>query len=114
VRLLGRMRVNAATYREGCLEEQERILGGMRGNAATFREGCLEEWERILGRRGVNAATFREGYYGSSGELLRQIGRIPGNIGSAYIIINRRDCCRKREGMLRHLGKFAATKGENL
>jgi len=80
------MRGNAATHREGYLEEQERLLGGMGGNATTHREGYLEEWERILGRRGGNAATFREGYYGSSGELLRQIGRIPGNIGNAYII----------------------------
>lgn len=94
------MRVNAATDGEGCLEEWERVLGEMGGNAATDWEGCLEEWERILGRRGVNAATFREGYYGSSGELLRQIGRIPGNIGDVYIIIigelvaaKRRGCC---------------------
>ena len=49
---------------------------------------------------GGNAATFREGYYGSLGELLRQIGRITGNIGSAYIIIigeivavKGRECC---------------------
>ena len=33
----------------------------MRGNAATNREGYLEEQERLLGRIGGNAATFREG-----------------------------------------------------
>ena len=53
---------------------------------------------RLLGRMRVNAATFREGYYGSSGELLRQIGRITGNIGSAYIII---------------IGEIIAVKGRN-
>ena len=43
---------NAATFREGYLEEQERILGKVGVNIATHWEGCLEEWERILGRRG--------------------------------------------------------------
>ena len=92
----------------------------MRVNAATDGEGCLEEQERILGRRGGNAATFREGYYGSSGELLRLIGRITGNIGSAYIIIigeivavKGRDaathwevCCDKRGESLGAMGKY--------
>ena len=59
------MRGNAATHREGYLEEQERILGKVGVNIETHWEGCLEEWERILGRRGVNAATFREDYCGS-------------------------------------------------
>ena len=68
----------------------------------------------------VNAATFREGYYGSSGELLRQIGRITGNIGSAYNIIigeivaaKRRDaatyrevCCDKWGESLGAMGKY--------
>jgi hypothetical protein len=36
---------------------------------------------------GGNAATYWEGYFDSTGELLRQIGRIPGNIGDVYIII---------------------------
>ena len=31
-----------------------------------------------------------------------------------HILYNRRDCCRKRERILLHIGKFAATKGENL
>ena len=59
----------------------------MGGTAATYREGCLKEWESILGRMKGTVATDWEGYFNSSGELLRQIGRIPGNIGDVYIII---------------------------
>ena len=54
----------------------------------------------MLGKVGVNIATDWEGYFDSSGELLRQIGRIPGNIGDVYIIIigeliaaKGRECC---------------------
>ena len=68
---------------------------------------------RLLGRIRVNAATFREGYYGSSGELLRQIGRITGNIGSAYIIIigeiiaaKGRECSDKRGESLGAMGIY--------
>ena len=59
----------------------------MGGTAATYREGWLEEWERILGGMKGTAATYWEGYFGSKGDLLRHIGRIPGNIGDVYIII---------------------------
>ena len=47
---------------------------------------------------GGNVATHREGYCGSSGELLRQIGRIPGNIGDVYIIIIGELVAAKRRG----------------
>lgn len=50
------------------------------------------------------AATDWEGYFDSSGELLRQIRRIPGNIGDVYIIkigelvaVKRRDAATYRE-----------------
>ena len=39
---MGRMRGNAATYREGCLKKKERLLGRKRVNTAADGEGCLE------------------------------------------------------------------------
>ncbi len=82
VRIMGRK----AVERVGC-DRLGKFMGRMGEIHGKNERDSWEEWERILGRRGVNTATFREGYYGSSGELLRQIGRITGNIGSAYIII---------------------------
>ena len=64
-------------------------MGGIRGNAAT-------DWE---------------GYFGSTGELLRQTGKIPGNIGDVYIIIigelvaaKRRDVATNRENLWEQWG----------
>ena len=100
------------------MKEWERILGRMGGNAATYREGCLEEWERILGGIRGTAATYWEGYFGSSGELLRQIGRIPGNIENVFIIIigelvaaKRRDAATYREGCCDKWGESLGTMG---
>ena len=67
-----------------------------------------------MGRRGVNAATFREGYYGSSGELLRQIGRITGNIGNAYIIIIGEIVAAKRRDPATHWEVCCDKRGESL
>ena len=69
---------------------------------------------------GGTAATYWEGYFGTTGELLRQIGRIPGNIGDVYIIkigelvaVKRRDaatyregCCDKKGESLGAMGKY--------
>ena len=68
---------------------------------------------------GGNAATYWEGYFGSTGELLRQIGRIPGNIGDVYIIIigelvaaKRRGCCDIKGRLLRQKGKISGDNGD--
>ena len=61
-----------------------------------------------------NAATFREGYYGSSGELLRLIGRITGNIGSAYIIIIGEIVAAKGRDPATHWEVCCDKKGESL
>ena len=91
----------------------------MGGKAATHWEGCLEEWERILGRMKGTAATYWEGYFGSTGELLRQIGRIPGNIGDVYIIIigeliaaKRRGAATYREGCCDKWGESLGAMGK--
>ena len=62
---------------------------------------------------GGNATTYWEGYFGSTGELLRQIGRIPGNIGDVYIIkigelvaVKRRDAATYREVCGDKKGRF--------
>ena len=67
---------------------------------------------------GGTAATDWEGYFDSSGELLRQIGRIPGNIGNVFIIIigelvaaKRRDAATYWEGCCDKWGESLGTMG---
>ena len=85
------------------------ILGGLHGrmrkvfgrnerNCCDILGGLLGRMRKDIGRNGRKCATYWEGYFGSTGELLRQMGRIPGNIGDVYIIIIRRACYCKKEG----------------
>ena len=71
----------------------------------------MEEWEKILGRMGGTAATYWEGYFDSSGELLRQIGRIPGDIGNVFIIIIGELVAAKGKGYCDILGSLWRQKG---
>ena len=71
-----------------------------------------------IGRKGRKRCDTLGRLFDSSGELLRQIGRIPGNIGDVYIIIigeliaaKRRVVATYREGCCDKWGESLGTMG---
>lgn len=105
-RIIGQRTIETAGC-DGCGKFMGRMGEGIGKNGRKCCDilgGLLGRMRKDIGRNGRKCATYWEGYFDSSGKLLRQIGRILGNIGNVFIIIigelvaaKRRDAATYRE-----------------